>query len=184
MKTLPTGHNPVKAAIPFFKWTDAIYRSQEMTDKTDGIQGVERLKNPIKFIWNYAGNVTLNQHSQINRTKEILSDEKQCEFILVIDNHMTPTARFADILLPDIMTIENYEVTSNGYASGSLGAAIPLVPAITPMYDCRSAYDICTGIAQRFGLEEQFTEGKTHEQWGWGVVRTAAPGGARSAIAG
>ena len=165
VKTLPTGSNPVKAAIPFFKWTDAIYRAHEMTDKTDGIKGAERLKNPIKFIWNYAGNVTLNQHSQINRTKEILSDEKQCEFILVIDNHMTPTARFADILLPDIMTVENYEVTSNGYASGSLGAVIPLVPAITPMHDCRSAYDICTGLAQRFGLEEQFTEGKTHEQW-------------------
>ena len=165
VKTLPVGTNPIKTTIPFFKWSDAIWRHAEMTDKTDGLQGGTSLKNPIKFIWQYAGNITVNQHSDINRTKEILSDESLCEFILVFENHMTPTARFADILLPDITTIENYEVASNGYASGSLGAVIPLVPAIAPMYECRSAYDICSGIAKRFGLEEQYTEGKTHEQW-------------------
>ncbi|WP_263078190.1 molybdopterin-dependent oxidoreductase [Endozoicomonas sp. Mp262] len=165
VKTLPIGSNSVKASIPFFKWTDAIHRHHEMTSKTDGVKGVDRLKSPIKFIWNYASNVTVNQHSQINRTKEILGDDSQCEFILVMDNHMTPTARFADILLPDITTIENHEIASNGYASGSLGAVIPLEPAIERLYECRSAYEVCTGLARRLGIEEQYTEGRTHEQW-------------------
>ncbi|PJE78469.1 putative dimethyl sulfoxide reductase chain YnfE [invertebrate metagenome] len=165
VKGLPTGSNPVKESISFFKWTDAIIRAHEMTDISDGVMGGTRLKAPIKFIWNYAGNVTINQHADINRTRQILEDESLCEFILVIENHMTPTARFADVLLPDIMTIENYDVASNGYASGSLGAAIPLVPAIKRMYETRSAYEICTGLAKRFDVEEQYTEGRTHEQW-------------------
>lgn len=165
VKTLPVGTNPIKTAIPVFKWSDAIWRHHEMTDKTDGLQGATSLKNPIKFLWNYASNITINQHSQINRTKEILSDESLCEMIVVIDNHMTPTAKFADILLPDITTAENHEIASNGYSSGSLGAVIPLSPAIEPMFECKSAYDICAGIAKRFDLEEAYTEGKTHAQW-------------------
>ena len=162
---LPSGTNPVKAKVPFFLWTDAITRATEMTDKTDGIQGVNRLKQPIKFIISYAGNALINQHSDINRTKEIIKDESLAEFIVVVDNHMTPSARFADLLLPDVTTIENYDVTSDGYATGSMGAVTPLVPAIKPLYECRSAYEMCTGLAKRFGIEEQYTEGRTHEEW-------------------
>ncbi|MET4693939.1 DMSO/selenate family reductase complex A subunit [Endozoicomonas lisbonensis] len=162
---LPTGTNPVKASIPFFGWTDAIVRAHEMTNKTDGIQGVERLETPIKMLISYAGNMLINQHSDINRTKEILRDDSLCELTVVIDNHMTPSARFADLLLPDVTTLENTEVSSDGYASGSVGAVVPLVPAIKPMYECRSAYDMCAGLAERFGIREQFTEGRTHEEW-------------------
>ncbi len=163
--TLPHDSNPVKVKIPFFLWTDAITRAHEMTDKTDGIQGAERLENPIKFIISYAGNMLVNQHSDINKTTEILRNEKLAEFLVVIDNHMTPSARFADLLLPDITTIENTEVSSDGYASGSMGAVVPLVPAIKPLYECRSAYEMCTELAKRFDIEEKYTEGRTHEQW-------------------
>ncbi|WP_067582314.1 molybdopterin-dependent oxidoreductase [Endozoicomonas ascidiicola] len=80
-----------------FLWTDAIYRHSEMTDKTDGIRRAERLSQSIKFIWNYAGNCIINQHSDINRTHEILQDESQCEMIVVIENHITSSARYAEI---------------------------------------------------------------------------------------
>ncbi|CAM3550935.1 DMSO/selenate family reductase complex A subunit [Parendozoicomonas haliclonae] len=163
--TLPSGSNPVKVQIPFFLWTDAITRAHEMTDKTDGLKGGTKLENPIKFIISYAGNALINQHSQINKTKEIIADESLAEFIVVVDNHMTPSARYADLLLPDVTTIENTEVSSDGYASGSMGAVVPLVPAIKPLYECRSAYEMCTMLAQRFGIEEKYTEGRTHEQW-------------------
>ncbi len=162
---LPTPANQVKAQIPFFLWTDAITRAHEMTDKTDGILGAERLQNPIKFIISYAGNTLINQHSDINKTTSILRDESLAEFLLVIDNHMTPTARFADLLLPDVTTIENTDVTSDGYSSGSMGGVFPLTPAIAPIGECMSAYQMLTEVAKRMGVEEQFTEGRTHEQW-------------------
>ncbi|MTI15346.1 DMSO/selenate family reductase complex A subunit [Sansalvadorimonas verongulae] len=161
---LPTGANPVKASIPFFKWTDAIIRADEMTDKTDGLRNCESLNNAIKMIICYSGNF-VNQHAQSNRTAEILKDESLVEFITVIDNHMTPSARYADLLLPDVTYFENTEVTSNGYASGSQGVVFPMVPAIKPMYECRSAYDFCSSLAERFGIREKYTEGRTHEEW-------------------
>ena len=162
---LPSGTNPVKASIPFFGWSEAILRGADMTATADGIQGVEQLKNPIKFILNYAGNILGNQHSDINKTAEILRDESKCEFIVVVENHMTPTARFADLLLPDVTTLENTDISSDGYSSGSMGGVFPLTQTIKPLYECISAYEMCTGLAERFGIKDQFTEGRTHEEW-------------------
>ncbi|SUG84026.1 anaerobic dimethyl sulfoxide reductase subunit A [Salmonella enterica subsp. enterica] len=68
-----------------FMWTDAIERGPEMTALRDGVRGKDKLDVPIKMIWNYAGNCLINQHSEINRTHEILQDDKKCEMIVVID---------------------------------------------------------------------------------------------------
>lgn len=162
---MPTGPNPVKTSIPFFLWTDAITRGTELTAKKDGIRGADKLRVPIKFMWNYAGNALINQHSDTNRTDRILRDESACEFILVIDNQMTPSARYADILLPDLMQQENFDYASDGYASGSANFLVMLQQAVKPRFEERSAYDICRGLAKRFGIEDKYTEGRTQEQW-------------------
>ena len=163
--SLPVGNNPVKAKVSFYKWPDAIWRHQEMTDKTDGVQGAEKLENPIKMIICYSGNVLMNQHGDLNQMKKIIGNDSLCEFIVVVDNHMTASARYADLLLPDITTIEASEVSIDGYSSGAMGGVFPLVPAIPAVGECRDAYTICTGLAERLGWKEQFTEGRTHEQW-------------------
>jgi DmsA/YnfE family anaerobic dimethyl sulfoxide reductase A subunit len=162
---LPMPANKVKAKIPCFLWTDAITRGQDMTALGDGIQGAERLSQPIKFIWNYSGNTLVNQHSDISKTHAILQDESLCEFIVVMENHMTPSARYADILLPDITNFEGSDIIANGYAVGDMGGPIFLSPAIAPMYECKSAWDICTLLARHLGVEDQFTEGRTFEEW-------------------
>src|SRR5699024_5513270 len=54
--------NPVKTQISHFTWTDAIERGPEMTATRDGVRGADRLRVPIKFIWNYGGNTLVNQH--------------------------------------------------------------------------------------------------------------------------
>ncbi|MFH0257981.1 DmsA/YnfE/YnfF family dimethyl sulfoxide reductase [Vibrio rumoiensis] len=160
----PKVPNPVKASIPMFLWTDAIYRAHEMTDKTDGIRGVERLQNPIKFIWNYAGNCLINQHSDINRTHKILQDEKACEMIVVIDNHMTSSAKYADIVLPDCTTSEQSDFCMDG-AAGSMPYFIFASQAIKPRFECRPIYDMLSDLAKRLGVEKEFTEGRTQEEW-------------------
>ena len=162
---LPIPENKVKATIPCFLWTDAVTRGPEMTALADGIKGAEKLKNPIKFIWNYASNALINQHSDIKKTKEILEDESQCEFILVIDTHLTPSAKFADILLPDVTNFETRDIIENGYAVGEMGGPIYLSPVIDPMYECKSAWDVCTLLSKELGVEEAFTENKTLEEW-------------------
>ena len=162
---MPMPANKVKAKIPVFLWTDAIVRGREMTALTDGIRGAERLNQPIKFLWNYSGNTLLNQHSDIPRTHAILQDESLCEFILVIDNDMTPSAQYADVLLPDITNFEGSDIISNGRGIGEMGGPIFLSPAIAPMYECKSAWDICTLLARHLGVEDDYTEGKSFEAW-------------------
>lgn len=165
MERLPLPPNKVKAKIPCFLWTDAITRGKEMTALADGVQGVEKLSQSFKFIWNYSSNTLINQHSDTAQTHRILQDESLCEFIVVFENHMTPSARYADVLLPDITNFENSDIIQNGYAVGEMGGPIFLSPAIQPMFECKSAWDICTLLARHFGVEEQYTEGKTFEQW-------------------
>ncbi len=103
---MPTLENPVKASISVFLWTDAIERGPEMTATHDGVRGKDKLDVPIKFIWNYASNSLINQHSDINKTHDILQDDKKCEMIVVIDNHMTASAKYADLVLPDCTASE------------------------------------------------------------------------------
>ncbi len=123
IERLPVLENPVKTAISCFTWTDAIARGPEMTASRDGVRGKEKLDVPIKFLWNYAGNTIINQHSDINKTHEILQDESKCETIVVIDNFMTSSAKYADLLLPDLMTVEQEDIIPNDYA-GNMGYLI------------------------------------------------------------
>ena len=162
--SFPTLSNPITTSIPMFMWTDAIHRHEEMTVLTDGIRGADRLKAPIKFIWNYAGNCIINQHADTNRTHEILQDDTKCEMIVVIENHMTASARYADILLPDLTAAEQPDFSTNG-SCGNMGYAIFCDTAVEPLHECRSVYDMCTGIAKRLGVENQYTEGRDQEAW-------------------
>ena len=161
--TLP---NPVKTTISVFMWTDAIWRHHEMTDKTDGVRGAERLKAPIKFIWNYAGNTLINQHSDTNRTHEILSDDTKCEMIVVIENHMTSSAKYADILLPDLTGAEQPDIAIDNHGA-NMGYLIYCEKATEPMFECKGIYEILSSIAAKLGPEvhQKFTEGCTQEEW-------------------
>ena len=160
----PQVDNPIQTSISMFLWTDAIHRHHEMTDKTDGVRGAERLQNPIKMIWNYAGNCLINQHSDINRTREILQDDKACEMIVVIDNHMTSSAKYADIILPDLTTSEQDDWCMDGKAA-NMPYFIYAQKAIEPQFEAKSIYEMCSQLAKRMGVEQAFTEGRTQEQW-------------------
>lgn len=160
----PVPKNPVKVKIPVFMWTDAVARGTELTALHDGVKGKDKLDVPIKFIWNYAGNTLVNQHSDINRTHDILKDESKCEMIVVIDNFLTSSARYADILLPDLMVAEQADFSPNEYA-GNMGYLIFGQPATTPKFERKPIYWIMSELAKRLGIYDEFTEGKTQEDW-------------------
>jgi len=158
----PTGKNPVKASIPVFLWTEAVLRGHEMTAKTDGVVGVEKLDNDIKLIYAVASNALLNQHGNINRTAQILRDERLVEFIVVQDNFLTPSGRFADILLPACTQFETW-----GLAEGwKYGDELILEPKLVePLGESKSDYRICAELAERLGIGEAYTEGRDERAW-------------------
>ncbi|WP_031522655.1 dimethylsulfoxide reductase subunit A [Siccibacter colletis] len=161
---MPTLQNPVETSISMFTWTDAIERGPSMTALADGVRGKDKLDVPIKMIWNYAGNCLVNQHSEINRTHHILQDETKCELIVVIDCHMTASARYADLLLPDCTASEQMDFALDA-SCGNMGYVIFADQAIKPRFECKTLYEMTSEIAHRMGVGEQFTEGRDQEGW-------------------
>lgn len=164
----PTGTNPVKASIPVFLWTEAILRGNKMT-KDQGLRGTEKLGSDLKMIWSVASNILINQHSNINRTRKILENESLVEFIAVQDQFMTPTARYADLILPVATQFETWGV-EDGWMYGE---EVLLMPKIAEAPgEAKSDYLICAGIAEKFGVKEKYTENKTEQDWiDWSLNR-------------
>jgi len=175
MAAFPVLTNPVRPVLPFYRWTEAIVNGKGM-GVTDGIRDSQDLNSNanvehdvtldsnIKFVWLYGSNALVNQHGDINRTLEILSDESLCEMIVCIDNHMTVSARYSDILLPDATTAEQIDLSVEG-SSGNLGYAIFTDKAVEPLGNCVPVYEQMAGIAEKLGVKEMFTEGRTQEDW-------------------
>lgn len=156
----PAGENPVKARIPVFLWTEAILRGIEM-GHTEGVRGASKLDNNIKLIWCIASNILINQHSNINRTKEILANENLVEFIAVQDNFLTPSAMYADLVLPACTQFETWGV-EDGW---KYGEEVFLTPKIVePPFETMSDYSICAGLAKKFGVWNEFTAGGRDEK--------------------
>ncbi|MDF3008911.1 MAG: dimethylsulfoxide reductase subunit, partial [Enterobacter kobei] len=130
------GELVVQTSISMFMWTDAIERGPEMTATRDGVRGKDKLDVPIKMIWNYAGNCLINQHSDINRTHEILQDDKKCELIVVVDCHMTASAKYADIILPDCTASEQMDFALDA-SCGNMDYVIFADQAISPLFECK-----------------------------------------------
>lgn len=162
---LPVGKNPVKATIPCYLWTDAILRGHEMTRQTDGVKGAEKLTQDIRMIVNSGGNTMINQHGDCNWTDKVLQDETKLEFLVVCDNMMTPSCRYADILLPDTLGPETNDAACQGGSHGDVAEMLAIQKAVEPRFEEKPSWEICRLIAAKLGLEAQFTEGRTQEEW-------------------
>ncbi len=156
--------NPIETSIPVFGWTDAVERGEEMTAIHDGVKGKDKLDVPIKMLWCHGGNSLTNQHGDLNRTVKLLRDDSKAELIVVNDIQMTTSARYADYVLPDASTAEQDDYIMQGSA-GNLEYGIFASRAVTPLYNCRPIYDVVSDLAERFGIRDKFTGGKTQQEW-------------------
>ena len=161
---LPSGKNPVKTSIPCFLWYEAILNGPNMTALNAGVRGKDRLSTGIKFLWNSSSNTLLNQHSDVNATKKMLEDDTKCEMIVVVETRLTPSAMFADILLPSVTWPEEDELFRQGWGM-DMASFVIAQKAIEPLFEAKTQYDICVGIAEKLGMKEQYTEGRSQADW-------------------
>jgi anaerobic dimethyl sulfoxide reductase subunit A len=163
---LSRGKNPVTYLVPRYKWHELMYRATEMTPKDDGVTGLKEgethLPTNVKLLYQVAGQSLLNQHGNINLVASKLADESLVEFIIVQDQFLTPSAKFADLLLPACTWMETSGISSN-WKYGSTLINMPKV--IDPLFESKSDYQICALIADKLGVKAKFTEGKTEEDW-------------------
>ncbi len=157
----PAGENPVKASIPVFLWSEACLRGHELTS-AEGVVGSPRLKTDIKLIYAVATNCLINQHADVNRSAMLLKDETKVEFVVVQDNFLTPTAKFADVVLPACTQFETWGV-EDGWKYGDEVILQPKL--VEPPGECKSDYRICANLAARLGFGEAYTEGRDEKAW-------------------
>jgi anaerobic dimethyl sulfoxide reductase subunit A len=183
----PVGANPAGVSIPAFLWTEAVLRGTELGREhgvifdgaaadgdtpADGDAAADyraatrnrerRLDSSIKLIWAVATNALINQHANVNRTARILADDSLVEFIAVQDNFLTPTARFADLVLPACTQFETWGL-EDGWKYGDEVLLMP--PLVDPLPVTKSDYRICAEIAARLGIGDAYTEGRDERGW-------------------
>ncbi|MDT3766641.1 molybdopterin-dependent oxidoreductase [Gleimia hominis] len=176
--------NPSNKIISVFGWLDAIERGPELDTFNAGVgvkpePGVRALKVPvdedgnptntklevpIKAVFNYGSNSLVNQTGDNNRSVEILQNEENCELIVTCDIMKTVTARYSDYILPGTSTSEESDF-HQGENATPMAYGIVSQQAIKPLYECKSIFDICTLLAEKLGLKDEFTGGKTREEW-------------------
>ena len=159
------GRNPVDASTPppankfpgrggyiyghgiinCFEVTDAIIKG-----KAGGYPG------DYKMLWVNNANI-VNQWPNTNRIVEALD---RLEFMVVEEQFMTATARYADVVLPMTTFLEREDV--------AMGASLPVFYGyrpriIEPLHETRAPLEVASQLAARLGLSDY--NDKTDDEW-------------------
>jgi DmsA/YnfE family anaerobic dimethyl sulfoxide reductase A subunit len=146
IRMLPAGTNPAGARVASSMLADLLDRGRAGGYPAD-----------IKMVYSVAGDL-FNQVPNIGR---IVAAAQRLEFMVVHDNFLTPTARYADIVLPATTFWERNDVHTPWAGAGHY--AIFMKQAIEPVGECRNDFDICAELARRLGIEGY--SDKTEEEW-------------------
>ena len=151
--TFPQGENPVKEFIPVARIADMLLQPGEAFD----FNGRQLRYPDIKLVYWCGGN-PFHHHQDLGRLERAW---RQPETIIVNEPWWTATARRADIVFPATTSYERNDV---GRAQGD--SYLFHMPAlIPPVGEAKDDYDIFSGIAERMGLSESFTENRDSEEW-------------------
>ena len=132
--------NPTSARIHQVKVADAIFRGKGGGYPCDP-----------KMAYIVASNF-LNSRPDTNQG---IASFKKLEFIVVQDQRLTPTAKFADILLPVTTCMEREDINTSWIGSPYY---IYMQQAIDPMYEAKSDYHICIELATRLEVADYDSE--------------------------
>ena len=151
--TLPKGRNSVADFIPVARLSDMLLHPGEPFDYNG-----QRLNYPeIRLVY-WAGGNPFHHHQDLNRLRRAFA---RPDTVIVHESAWTATARNADVVLPATITLEREDI---GAAAGD-PLLVAMHRAVTPFGEARDDYEIFTGLAERLGLAEQFTEGRSPRQW-------------------
>ncbi len=101
----------------------------------------------IKLAW-FINNNFLNQLGNTNKAARALS---QLDFLIVNDLFMTPTGRYADILLPVTHVAERNDLT-RPWPSGPYYTHVN--KAVEPLGECKSDFQIACELAERLNFDD------------------------------
>ncbi|MEL7026993.1 MAG: molybdopterin-dependent oxidoreductase [Pseudomonadota bacterium] len=165
----PQGENPVDRYIPVAMISDMLLNP----GGTYSFQGQTRPFPDARLVW-WAGGNPFHHHQDLNRLHDAFQSP---ETIIVNEINWTATARHADIVLPVAATQERTDFCAGKSDDG----LVPMPQLVGAPGEARIEYEIYAELAERLGVEDAFTEGKTiddwlHQLWGETVQRGAEHG--------
>jgi anaerobic dimethyl sulfoxide reductase subunit A len=148
---LPLGHAfidefKISSYVSHMRWADAVLKGKAAGYPSD-----------IKLVYISFSNLLVT-FQNITKGTEAL---KIPEFIVVHEQFMTPTARFADILLPVNTCLERNDICQSLTAGGY---AIFMPKAIAPLPESKTDLEIFEELTDRLGLNKQFNP-KNEKEW-------------------
>jgi anaerobic dimethyl sulfoxide reductase subunit A len=148
VKKLTAGPNPAGARVASPLLADLLTRGRAGGYPAD-----------IKLLYSVAGDL-VNQCGNVNKSVAALTGPS-VEFVVVHDHFLTPTARYADIVLPATTFWERNDIQIPWSGAGHY--AIFMRQAIAPVGECRNDLDVCAELARRLGLDGYGDKGE--EAW-------------------
>ncbi len=146
IKTLPAGTNPAGARVASPLLADLLARGKAGGYPAD-----------IKLIYSAGGDL-FNQAPNVNK---MVASLEGVEFFVAQDHFLTPTARYADVVLPATTFWERNDVHTPWAGAGHY--AIYMGQALERMYECRNDMDIFRDLAGRIGIASY--DDKSEEAW-------------------
>ena len=147
------GTNPTGSFIPVARITDMLLNP----GASYTFDGETRTYPDTRMIYWCGGN-PFHHHQDLNR---MIAAWQRPETIIVHEPWWTATAKHADIVLPATTTLERNDLGS----SSRDRYIIAMHQAIPPVGDARNDFAIFSGLAQRLGVSDAFTEGRDEMDW-------------------
>ncbi|EDS6428065.1 molybdopterin-dependent oxidoreductase [Salmonella enterica subsp. enterica] len=116
-----------------------------------------------------------NQNPDLHQAVRVLEDESKIQFIVASDLFMTPSAKYADLLLPETSFMERWNI---GETWGTASYLMLSEKLIEPEFERRSDYDWLREVAAKLGIENEFSQGRDEKAWIehiWEQTRLAMP---------
>ncbi len=147
------GDNPTGSFIPVARIADLLLNPGAEYDY-DG----ERRRYPETRIIYWCGGNPFHHHQDLNR---LIEGWRRPDTVIVNEPFWTPTAKFADIVLPATTTLERNDIG----ASSRDRFVMAMKKAIEPQGEARHDFEIFRGLARRVGIEDAFAMGRDEMDW-------------------
>ncbi|MCP3913378.1 MAG: molybdopterin-dependent oxidoreductase [Actinomycetia bacterium] len=135
-----------------------VSRVTEMFENPGGsyrYNGQSRTYPDISLVYWCGGN-PFHHHQDLNRLSRAWAHP---ETVIVQEPFWTPLAKRADIVLPATTPLERNDL------GGAETMLVAMKAAVAPVGEARHDYDICAAIAHRLGYGDEFTEGRSIDDW-------------------
>ncbi|UOA25690.1 molybdopterin-dependent oxidoreductase [Pseudosulfitobacter sp. DSM 107133] len=151
--TFSQGQNPVRTVIPVARVADMLRNPGQLYD----FNGARVPYPDIRLVY-WAGGNPFHHHQDLNALHDAW---QRPETIIVNEPWWTATAKRADIVFPATTPYEREDIGRSNL-DDYLFHMPQLIP---PVGEARDDYVIFTGLSERLGLGNAFTEGRDAENW-------------------